>query len=167
MISFQIEDIRNFMNQLLLGTTFDAFHVVEGSIITYNTFHIDGHLHPDYYSREEQETLGLSERRFSRWQEVKPFCLELIKGKRTPLGFRFTFQLSPENTEKLLSQTASSFSSGDVNGLALNLRYEEGSLICTTAVSLNLFTMDKSLEHAWDQMVQKFFCRHDLTFHLL
>ena len=167
MISFQIEDVKNFMNKLLLGGTFDAFHVVEGSVITYNTFHIDGHLHPDYYSKEEQEALGLSTRRFSRWQEVKPFCLELIKGKRTPLGFHFTFQLSPENTEKLLSQTASPFSPGDVNGLALNIRYEDGHVICTTALSLNLFTMDKSLEHAWDQMVKKFFLKQDLAFHLL
>ena len=167
MISFQMEDVKAFMNKLLLSQTFDAFHVVEGSIITYSTFHFDGHLHPDYYTKEEQEALGLSARRFARWQELRPFCLELIKGKRTPLGFRFTFQLSPENTEKLLNQTASPFSVGDVNGLALNIRYEDGNIICTTALSLNLFTMDKSLEHAWDQMVQRFFLTQDLAFHLL
>ena len=163
MISFQMEDVKAFMNKLLLSQTFDAFHVVEGSIITYSTFHFDGHLHPDYYTKEEQEALGLSARRFARWQELRPFCLELIKGKR----FRFTFQLSPENTEKVLNQTASTFSVGDVNGLALNIRYEDGNIICTTALSLNLFTMDKSLEHTWDQMVQRFFLTQDLAFHLL
>ena len=47
MISFQMEDVKAFMNKLLLSQTFDAFHVVEGSIITYSTFHFDGHLHPD------------------------------------------------------------------------------------------------------------------------
>ena len=81
MISFQMEDVKAFMNKLLLSQTFDAFHVVEGSIITYSTFHFDGHLHPDYYTKEEQEALGLSARRFARWQELKPFCLELIKGR--------------------------------------------------------------------------------------
>ena len=104
MISLQIEAIKPFMNKLLLHPTFDAFLLVEGTVTTCNTFHIDGHLNPDYYSKEEQESLGLGCRRFSRWQELRPFCLELIKGKRTPLGFRFTFQLSPENTEKLLTQ---------------------------------------------------------------
>ena len=167
MISFQMEDVKAFMNKLLLSQTFDAFHVVEGSVITYSTFHFDGHLHPDYYTKEEQEAMGLESRRFARWQELRSFCLELIKGRHTPLGFRFTFQLSPENTEKLLTQTASPFSTGDVNGLALNIRYEDGKVICTTAVSLNLFTMDKSLEHAWDQMVQRFFLTQDLAFHLL
>lgn len=42
MISFQMEDVKAFMNKLLLSQTFDAFHVVEGSIITYSTFHFDG-----------------------------------------------------------------------------------------------------------------------------
>ena len=34
---------------------------------------------------------------------VIPFCLELIKGKKTPLAFHFTFQLSGPNTEKFLN----------------------------------------------------------------
>lgn len=95
MISLQIKDIKSFMNRLLLQPDFDAFLLVEGTVTTSNTFHIDGHIKPDYYSKEEQEALGLMNRRFSLWQEIRPFCLELIKGKRTPLNFRFTFQLSP------------------------------------------------------------------------
>lgn len=166
MISLQIQDTRLFMNKLLLQPVFDSFHVIEGTVTTYNTFHMDGHLHPKYYSSEEQETMALSTRRFSRWQDLRPFCLELIRGKRTPLNFRFTFQLSPENTEKLLTQTGSSFSLPDINGLILNIRYDSTGLSCTTAVSLNLFTMDKSLEHAWDQMVQKFLLKQDIAFSL-
>ncbi|MCI8557408.1 MAG: hypothetical protein HFI19_06515 [Lachnospiraceae bacterium] len=167
MISLQIEAIKPFMNKLLLHPTFDAFLLVEGTVTTCNTFHIDGHLNPDYYSKEEQESLGLGCRRFSRWQELRPFCLELIKGKRTPLGFRFTFQLSPENTEKLLTQTESPFFPKDVNGLILNIRYDSAGLFCTTAASLALFTMDKSLEQSWDQMVQKFLLKQDIAFTLL
>ncbi len=164
MISLQIQDVKDFMNRLLLSRAFDAFLVVEGSVTTYNTFHIDGHLHRDFYSKEEQESLGLSERHFSLWQELRPFCLDLIKGKRTPLGFRFTFQLSSKNTEKLLSQTGSSFSPADVNGLVLNIRYENLKLICTTGISLGIFTLDKSLDEAWDRMVQRFFMQQNLSF---
>lgn len=167
MIALQIQDVKDFMGKLLLQHTFDAFLVVEGSVTTYNTFHIDGRLHPDYYTKEEQEALGTDPRHFSLWQELRPFCLELIKGKRTPLGFRFTFQLSRENTAKLLTQTGSSFSPDQVNGLVLNLRYDETGLVCTTGTSLNLFTLDKSLELAWDQMVQKFLASQDLAFTLL
>lgn len=166
MIAFQMQDIRTFMSRLLLSSAFDAFLVVEGSITTFSTFQIDGRLHPDYFTREEQEASGLGERRFSRWQEIRPFCLDLIKGKRTPLCFRFTFQLSPENTGKLLTQSDSPFSPADVNGLILNIRFENGGLICTTATSLKVFTLDKSLDQAWDQMVQRFFLQQNLSFTL-
>jgi len=164
MISIQIQDVKDFMNKLLLQPIFDAFLVVEGSIITYNTFHIDGHLHLDFYSKEEQEALGLDTRQFSRWQELRSFCLELIKGKHTPLAFQFTFQLSPENTARLLAQTGSPFSPADVRGLVLNIRYENDRLFCTTGTSMNLFSLDKSLDQAWDQMVQKFFTRQEIGF---
>ena len=68
MIALQIQDVKDFMGKLLLQHTFDAFLVVEGSITTYNTFHIDGRLHPDYYTAEEQEALKTSLRSFSLWQ---------------------------------------------------------------------------------------------------
>ena len=166
MIALQIQDIKDFMNRLLLKETFDPFLVIEATITTYNTFHIDGRLKPDYYSPEERENLNLAEHHFSRWQNLRPFCLELIKGKRTPLSFQFTFQLSPENTKKLLDQTESVFSFQDVNVLILNIRYDSTSLFCTTALSLNIFTMDKSLEHAWDQMIQKFLLKQEISFTL-
>lgn len=88
---------------------------------------------------------------------MRPFCLELIKGKKTPLNFKIVFQLSSSNTEKLLLQTGVALTPSDVNGLYLNLHYDGRSLHCITGTSLNLFTMDKSLEHAWDEMVRKFF----------
>ena len=166
MIALQIQDIKDFMSRLLLSSAFDSFLMVEGSITTFSTFQIDGRFHPDYYSRDEQEDSRLSGRRFSLWKDIRPFCLELIKGKRTPLGFHFTFQLSPENTEKLLAQADSSFSVSDVNGLVLNIRFEGGTLSCVTGTSLKLFTMDKSLDQAWDRMIQKFFTQQNLAFTL-
>ena len=105
MIALQIQDIKNFMSKLLLSQTFDNFLLVEGTITTYNTFRIDGRVHKDFFTEEEIEERGLSDREFSLWKEVKPFCLELIKGKKTPLGFKFTFQLSKENTAKLLASS--------------------------------------------------------------
>jgi hypothetical protein len=164
MISVQIQDIKDFMNKLLLKQVFDGFLVVEGSVTTYNTFHMDGHLHPEFYSKEEQEELELDSRRFSRWQDLRPFCLELIRGKHTPLAFRFTLQLSERNTEKLLTQTGSTFTTGDVNGLVLNIRYDSTGLFCTTATSMSLFTLDKSLEQAWDQMVLKFLAQQEISY---
>ena len=60
MIALQIQDIKDFMNRLLLKETFDPFLVIEATITTYNTFHIDGRLKPDYYSPEERENQNIT-----------------------------------------------------------------------------------------------------------
>ena len=165
MIALQIQDIKNFMNRLLLSQTFDNFLLVEGSITTYNIFRIDGRIQKDFFSEEEIEERGIHSRDFSLWKEVKPFCLELIRGKKTPLGFKFTFQLSKENTAKLLASSGiTSIRPENISGLLLNVRFDSNGLSCITAANLNLFTLDKSLEHAWDDMVKRFFKQQEISF---
>ena len=156
MISLHILNVKDFMSQLLLHDTFDRFYLTEASITTFGTFLIDGHLQKGYFSCEELENEEFCQP-YSYWKQMRPFCLELIKGKKTPLNFKIVFQLSSSNTEKLLLQTGVALTPSDVNGLYLNLHYDGRSLHCITGTSLNLFTMDKSLEHAWDEMVRKFF----------
>ena len=165
MIALQIQDIKQFMSKLLLSQTFDHFLLVEGSVTTYNTFYIDGRIHKDFFTEEELEERALNTRTFSQWKEVKPFCLELIKGRKTPLGFKFVFQLSRENTVKLLTTSGiTSILPENVSGLILNIRYDNGMLSCITATNLNLFTLDKSAEHAWDDMVKRFLKQQEISF---
>ena len=165
MIALQIQDIKNFMSKLLLSQTFDHFLLVEGSITTFNTFRIEGRVHKDFFSEEELEAQTFSDREFSLWKEVKPICLELIKGKKTPLGFKFIFQLSKENTAKLLAGSGiTSLQPENISGLLLNIRFDGSSLTCITATNLNLFTMDKSLEHAWDDMIKRFLKQQEISF---
>lgn len=165
MIALQIQDIKNFMNKLLLSRTFDHFLLIEGSITTHNTFRIDGKLHRDFFTEEEIQEQNLSERNFSLWKEIKPFCLELIKGKKKPLGFQFVFQLSGENTDKLLASSGiTSIRPENVSGLLLNVRYDGTRLACITATNLSLFTLDKSLEHVWDDMIKRFLKQQEISF---
>ena len=165
MIALQIQDIKNFMGKLLLSQTFDNFLLVEGSVTTYNTFRIEGRVHKDFFTPEEIDEKQLESREFSLWKEVKPFCLELIKGKKTPLGFKFTFQLSKENTAKLLTSSGiTSIQPENVSGLLLNVRYDSNGLQVITATNLSLFTLDKTLEHAWDDMVKRFLKQQEISF---
>lgn len=165
MVALQIQDIKNFMNKFLLSQTFDNFLLVEGSITTYNTFRIEGRVHKEFFTEEEIEERRLNNREFSLWKEVKPFCLELIKGKKTPLGFKFTFQLSKENAARLLSSSGiTSLQPENVSGLLLNVRFDNGALNVITATNINLFTLDKSLEHAWDDMVKRFLKQQEISF---
>lgn len=150
------------MSKLLLSDTFDSFLFIEGEIVTFNTFSINGYLQKDFFDKDM-----IPERNYSLWKELREYCFSLIRGKRTPLRFKFVFGLSEPNIEKLLRQQGLSFTPQDVQGLYLNISYDGHSLRCVTGTSMNLFTLDKSLEEAWDKMVQKFFVQKEISFELM
>ncbi|MDO5426131.1 MAG: DUF5721 family protein [Eubacteriales bacterium] len=153
MQAFQILDVKGFMGKLLLSSTFDSFLLSEATITTFNVFSIDGHFHNDYFSDLDSEHPKQS---LSRWEQVRPFCFSLIKGKYTPLSLKIVFQLSEKNVERLLQQSGISLTPEDIEGLYLNIRYDGTSLSCVTGTSLKLFTLDKTLEYTWDHMVASF-----------
>lgn len=162
MILLSISEVKEFMSKLLLSDTFDSFLFIEGEIVTFNTFSINGYLQKDFFDKDM-----IPERNYSLWKELREYCFSLIRGKRTPLRFKFVFGLSEPNIEKLLRQQGLSFTPQDVQGLYLNISYDGHSLRCVTGTSMNLFTLDKSLEEAWDKMVQKFFMQKEISFELM
>ena len=89
---------------------------------------------------------------------------EEIKGKLTPVGFRFVLALSAPNTAKLLEQEELDFTMDDIQGLYLNFKYDGLKLTCTTGTSMKLFTLDKSLENAWDAMAGRIFAKNEIPF---
>ncbi len=55
MLVLKINDVKNFMNQLLIGQTFDDFSLVEASITTFCSFTIDGKLHRDFFDSDSKQ----------------------------------------------------------------------------------------------------------------
>lgn len=164
MLALKLPETKAFMSRLLLLGTFDRFLLVEAAISTGVTVSIDGHFHRDFYTEEELAEKEYADGSLTYWEHLRPVCLNLIKGRKTPLGFKFVFRLNSSNTEKLLAQTQVSFSPADVKGLYLNLRYDQNVLTCTTATAFSSFTLDKSLDEAWDSMVKKFFLSQEISF---
>ena len=162
MIALALTDVKECMGKLLLSETFDPFYFIEGEIITFSTFNIDGYLKKDFFDTED-----VPAREYALWKDVREFCFSIIKGKRTPLNFKFILGLSESNIEKLLLQQELDFKPQDVRGLYINLKYDGQNLQCITGTAMNLFTMDKSLEQAWDKMVQKFFTQKEIKYEVL
>ncbi len=162
MIALSLPEVKECMSKLLLSETFDPFYFIEGEIVTFNTFTLDGYLKKEFFDTEE-----IPARDYALWKDVREFCFSLIKGKRTPLSFKFVLGLSDSNIEKLLLQQELDFKPQDVRGLYINLKYDGQKLQCITGTAMNLFTMDKSLEQAWDKMVQKFFAQKEIKYEVL
>lgn len=164
MIALQIQDVKDFMSKLLIGNAFDAFWLSEAAITTFATFHIDGVLHPDFFDTEEAKSIALEGRSYVLWKDVKAHCFSVIKGKKTPLHFKIVFMLSRKNMEKLLVSSPLPISADDIFGLFVNFQYDGKHLTCTTGTSLKTFTLDKSLDHIWDELVQKFFRQQEIPY---
>lgn len=160
----QITDVKDFMTKLLAADPFDAFLVSEASITTFTTVHIDGSFHPDYFGTGESEQEHLSAGQFPSWKMIRPFFFDLVKGKHTPLNFKIVFRLADYNVEKLLNQSGIDLHAQDVAGLFMNIHYNGKEVSCTTGTALRIFTLDKSLDHAWDALVQKFLKQKQIPF---
>lgn len=166
MISLEIIEKKKFVSWLLVSEIFDQFLLIEATIITGNTYHIEGKIQPSFYTSEELEESGRNLLVYDYWHNFKQTCYGLIKGKKTPLQFKVILALAPQNIEKLLVQTGLPLTASNINGLYLNIQFTDNNIHCITGTSLNLFTLDKSLEQAWDSMIQKFFHKHKIPFRI-
>lgn len=159
MLALRILDLKDFTGKLFLGDVFHRFYFVEASFTTFLTHTLDGQLQKDFYDSDSRP-----ERTYCYWEEVKPQCYSIIRGKRTPLRFKIVFQLSEKNVEKLLLQSGLPFQPDDIFGLYLNCQFDGDQMICTTGTSIRVFTLDKTLDRIWDDMVKRFFKQQGFPF---
>ncbi|MFI3208355.1 MAG: DUF5721 family protein [Eubacteriales bacterium] len=164
MIALQLLEVKDCMQKLLLSDSFDSFSFIDGSITTFATFTFDGYIHKNYYNTDEQESSNQEEAVFSTWAKMRDYCYHVIKGKHTPLAFKFVLNLSTENTKKLLEHNLPTQDPTGIQGLYLNFQYDHGSLTCITGTSMKSFTMDKTLEHLWDDTAMKYLKQKDILF---
>ncbi|MEW4412861.1 DUF5721 family protein [Clostridium sp. AN503] len=162
MVALKMEDLKNFTVQLFVGDTFDDWLVREASIITFNAFTIDGHIRQGYYSERELEENRIEE--LSYWKVLKPICYSLIKGKELPESFQITLQLKPTEVEEFLRNAQLDFTVDQINGLYMNIRYENNAIHCISGTSLNIFTLDRQIEIEWDEAARLFFKDRKIPF---
>ena len=80
---------------------------------------------------------------------------QIIRGKRTPLGFKIVLALPEDQIPYFLTTHGlTGYRPEEIRGLYLNFHYDGHHLQCITGTSLNTFTMDKSIEREWDQEVK-------------
>jgi len=156
MLSVKISDVKLFMNKFLGTEMFDHFLVPNATVNTFVTHHIDGHIQLDFFSDENPDKELLAGDPYIPFSNIRQYCFEIMKGKRSPLSFKFVFMLSKENQSRTLSSLKSSFSSDDITGMFINLNYQNKQLLCTTGISYRTFTLDKSLESEWERLVTVF-----------
>ena len=163
MIALQILDVKEFTKHLFIGSVFHPFLLTEATITTSHTVTIDGSLHKNFYTEEEQNALKLGDREYATWEEIKSLCFSIIKGKHLPLYFKMVFQLTRDDIEKYLKASGIPMMTDDVFGLFLNITFDGSNLMCTTGTSIRTFTLDKTLDNSWDIWIITFLKEHGIA----
>ncbi len=68
MIALKLPEVKECMSKLLLSDTFDSFLFIEGEIVTYNTFSINGFLKKDFFEKDMAPS-----RDYSLWKDIREY----------------------------------------------------------------------------------------------
>lgn len=156
MIALKILDIKKLTAAVLIHDAFDDYALTEAQITTFCTFQIDGRLEREFFSEDDGDCPPPSGGTDCvRWKMVKERCFDLIRGKRTPLAFRFVFFYPPERLGAFLDREEITVRRENVSGLCINMRFDGKNLLLTTGISMKSFTADRSCDEAWDLEVRR------------
>lgn len=166
MLALQISSMKNFMSQLLTSDTFDIFLLEEATLVTAITTQLDGHINTDFFPMAER-TPELLPYEFQPWSEIKGLCFNLIKGKHTPLSFKFVMQLKPDKMLAMLEKENLSTQNSQLKSLVLTIRYDGGKATLTTGSSYQTFVMDKTADVVWDRQLCKYLSMKGISYEIL
>lgn len=161
MVGIRITELKDFMGKLLKSECFDSFLLEGASISTAATYTIDGRINKGFYTQEEIADTDCLAHEFLAWKDIRPLCFDLIKGRRTPLGFKFVLNLMPEYMSSLIPDDTS------VKAAVLTIKYDGNVITLVTGISYHTFVLDKSAEQLWDRAVEKFLSKKEITYEVL
>lgn len=160
MKNFEIEDVKKYMLDLLTDSRYDSFCMYEVRLKTSLDYYISGRLNHNFYITdvsEETEDMPDANQEYIYWKDIKKKVFDLIKGKRLPISFRLILMFNQENVIRLIEMNNIPIAPENVGALFYNIYYENGILQVTTGSSVKVFTLDKKLDHLWDDTVEKYY----------
>lgn len=163
MTSFHITELKNFMGKLLGTNCFDSFLLAEAAITTSVTYTIDGHINQDFYTQEERNDPQICPYPFAAWSAMRPICFEMIKGKRSPSGFKIVLHLMPEYVSGVVKGADESITPDQVKALVLTIKYDGATASIVTGTAFHSFVMDKSLDIQWDKTMRQFLSKKGIA----
>lgn len=166
MLALQISSVKSFMSELLTGDAFDIFLLEEANLSLAISYRIDGHINAEFFPMAER-TPELIPYEYQPWSEIKGLCFHLIKGKHTPLSFKFVLQLKPDKMRSMLEKEKLSCDELRLKSLVLTIRYENGKVLLTTGSSYQTFVMDKTADVIWDRQLSKYLAMKGIAFEIL
>jgi len=149
MLIFKIVDpeLNVFMARLFRENVFDTFEVRGLEVGTFTSFQVNGALDREFDDMPEDGAA------YCTWERLKPFAVSFIKGKKRPKVIKITLAYPPQGAASLHPNAAALF---------LNINYENNEAQLSTGVSQRNFSLDKSVDGAWDDYIDAFFASNNI-----
>lgn len=164
MTSFQIKQLGAFMHKLLSTDCFDSFLLAEATLTAAATYVIDGHQNKDFYTAEEWDDTSIRPYDFATYSSMRPLLFDLVKGKKTPVNFKFVLHLIPEYVAPTLKQGDTSVTADNIRAFVLTIKYDGSALTLVTGTAMKTFLMDKSPDTIWDNAMRKFLSKKEIDY---
>ncbi len=160
MIQLTADDTKQFMNCLLRTEAFDKFLLYEMTLDVLHRFHFDGAINPTYLTSDEKEIY--EGQKYITWLSLKPQITSILKQSHTPSNMKMTMSLNDGPTKDIQQRLLGEQTTYPVQGFLINIIFDGNKVRITTAVNYSQFILDKSIEKAFDGMMEKFFKKQDL-----
>lgn len=168
MIALKINDIKNFMARLLIKNDFDEYIVEKAEVLTAFEMVVSGRRNAGWYDTdvwEEMRRQQAEEAAWMTWGEMKFVVFDFIKGKQTPAHMKISFRLTKRLAQKLLEESGLvGLYQKEQPELLFQVRYERGELYVVTGIAFSQFTLDKTLERAWDDAMTVCFQKKGISY---
>lgn len=160
MTAFQILEMKHFMAKLLTEDCFDSFLLEKASVSCAVSYEIDGRVNPEFYQDDETPDAGYL---FLPWKSIRPVLFQMIRGKHTPLSFKFVLHLMPQYVPGVMKSTDPSLKPEQVQALVLTIKYDGSAIRLTTGTAFSSFVPDKTLDAQWDKTMRQFLSRKEIA----
>lgn len=168
MKNFQIEDAKEFLGDLMTNEKYDSFYLFEARIKSDLDYYVNGKRNMEYPRNEDErgargakesngETGFHENESYICWKDIKDTLRLLMGEEQLPLSLKLILMFHRDNITRLIEMNNLPLAPEDVGALFYNVYLERGELSVTTGISLKVFTMDKTLEHLWDESVGKYY----------
>ena len=157
MIALKIQNVKNFMNLMLMTDTFDRFTLEDAVIKTFAAFSIDGLYDSTFFYGENGPEGRQSFDSYTPWGLLRHNCTEIIKGRHTPVFMKYVLHGCKEDFGDMPEYA-------DIKALLMIIRYDPNGLTVTTGTSMNSFSLDRSIDDLWDNAVKELLKKKNVAF---
>ena len=148
-ITLSDSETKGFMQKLLAEEVFDGFDARNVMVSSFARMEIDGAA-----DRGETEEEQAQKPVYSAWKQLRPYVTQFVRGGGRPRSMKLVFSLSAAEMESQFPQASAVF---------LNVLFD-GKVTVTTGASQKSFSLDKALDHAWEDYVRSFLTENQIQF---